>query len=227
MDIELGNSFKLYVLITLLRDLRMHLYCSAATTPHGLVSGKIRSWDGPIFIGPRSDLVDWPTQLIFTWIFISCSMRSKRTQQGNLLGLIIVFLCQQLTHFLAYWLTTLLKLERFDLLRYLIKRWCICRKICKNRIMQCMYVKWKCWKICCPRRKIATNQYWFPIFENIEFAIFWTRVTLIVWLPPRLTSFSILSSQIFSQNFSNFLHFPQISSQILHFLPARLADWNN
>ena len=39
------------------------------------------------------------------------------------------------------------------------------------------------------------------------------RVTLIVGLPPRLTSFWIISSQI--------------SSQILHFLSARLAGLNN
>ena len=31
----------------------------------------------------------------------------------------------------------------------------------------------------------------------------------------------------FSQISSNFLKPPQISSQILHFLPARLAGWNN
>ena len=43
-----------------------------------------------------------------------------------------------------------------------------------------------------------------------------SRVTLIVGLSPRLNYF-----------LSNFLNFPQISSQILHFLPARLAGWNN
>ena len=39
------------------------------------------------------------------------------------------------------------------------------------------------------------------------------RLTLIVGPPPRLTSFWIISSQI--------------SSQVLHFLPGRLAAWNN
>ena len=102
--------------------------------------------------------------------------------------------------------------------------WLMSENMQNSKYMQCMYAKWKCWKICCPRRKIAINQFWFPIFVTIEFAIFWTRVTLIVGLPPRLTSFPILSSQISSQNFSNILHFPQVSSNFLsnsQFPPSR------
>ena len=116
--------FKVYVLITLLRDLRMHLYYFAATTPHGLVSGKSRSWDGPIFIRTqvRSSWLAYSTYLCLDFHFLFHD-KAKRIGQGNLLSLIIVYLCQQLTHLLAYWLTTLLKLERFDL----------CRKICKIR----------------------------------------------------------------------------------------------
>ena len=50
-----------------------------------------------------------------------------------------------------------------------------------------------------------------------------SRVTLIVGLPSRLTLFWIISSKI-----SSIFHkFSQISSQILHFLPAWLAGWNN
>ena len=63
---------------------------------------------------------------------------------------------------------------------------------------------------------------------NVDLTIFWRkyygpRVALIVARPPILTSFRIISFQMSS----NVLKFPPISSQALHFLPARLAGWNN
>ena len=38
---------------------------------------------------------------------------------------------------------------------------------------------------------------------------------------------NFILNYFFSNFLSNFLQFPQILSQILHFLPARLAGWNN
>ena len=53
-----------------------------------------------------------------------------------------------------------------------------------------------------------------PVFTGLVYdIIIVARVTLIVGLPHRLTSIYIISTKI--------------SSKILHFLPARLAGWNN
>ena len=57
-------------------------------------------------------------------------------------------------------------------------------------------------------------------YSNQSLLRFWQLPGWLVGLPPRLSSFWIISSQ----NSSIFLKFPKISSQIFHFLPAWLIQ---